>query len=342
MAKNRAVIFTYSLAHFTVDFACAFLLFRVLYGKEQWYMCLLLYNFCAFALQMPLGLLADQWNKNSVCASIGCGLIALSFGFGSIAVSAAVLAGIGNGLFHVGGGIDVLNISKENPTVLGIFVSPGAFGIYLGSTLGKHNEVPALLVILVLFTIGISILVVCRTNKRSFCSNNVPISFQGIATLGKLLAILFLLIVVFLRSYTSMILNFPWKSTGSWSILYIFSIVFGKISGGFLAAKYGVFKTSTVSLGLAAVLFLFSNYPLAGVAAVFFFNMTMPITLWAMAKLLPGSKGFAFGLLTFLLFLGFVPVYLGYDPLFSTSLGFALAALVSLLLLWAGLRRVAI
>ena len=39
--------------------------------------------------------------------------------------------------------------------------------------------------------------------------------------------------------------------------------------------------------------------------------MTMPITLWAAARLMPGGKGFAFGLLTFALFLGYIPTALG-------------------------------
>jgi FSR family fosmidomycin resistance protein-like MFS transporter len=67
--------------------------------------------------------------------------------------------------------------------------------------------------------------------------------------------------------------------------------------------------------------------------------MTMPITLWAVARILPGVKGFSFGLLTFGLFLGFMPVYFGLNPIIHTSLGFAMASLISLGLLLAGLRK---
>jgi len=69
------------------------------------------------------------------------------------------------------------------------------------------------------------------------------------------------------------------------------------------------------------------------------FNMTMPVTLWAMAKIMPGAKGFAFGLLTFGLFLGFLPVYLGIDVTQYTSWIFALISAVSLIILLTGLRR---
>jgi len=67
--------------------------------------------------------------------------------------------------------------------------------------------------------------------------------------------------------------------------------------------------------------------------------MTMPITLWAMAKILPGAKGFSFGLLTFALFLGFLPVYLGINVPQSISWLFALLAALSLIILLTGLRK---
>ena len=45
----------YSLAHFWVDLSCALLAFRTLSASPDFALCLLLYNFCAFALQMPPG-----------------------------------------------------------------------------------------------------------------------------------------------------------------------------------------------------------------------------------------------------------------------------------------------
>ena len=78
----------------------------------------------------------------------------------------------------------------------------------------------------------------------------------------------------------------------------------------------------------------------AGVAALFLFNMTMPVTLWAMVQLLPGAKGFSFGLLTFGLFIGFIPVYLGCPPVLGLGAGYAIAAAGSLVLLTVGLGLV--
>ena len=69
----------YSLAHFWVDLSCAFLAFRFLSAAPEFTLCLLLYNFCAFALQMPLGLLADRLDRNGAAAAAGCALVALAY-----------------------------------------------------------------------------------------------------------------------------------------------------------------------------------------------------------------------------------------------------------------------
>ncbi len=60
----------YALVHMAVDLSCAFLVYTYVLGGEQWYLWLLLYNFCAFALQMPIGAAADRLDRNS-CVAVG-------------------------------------------------------------------------------------------------------------------------------------------------------------------------------------------------------------------------------------------------------------------------------
>ena len=95
-----------------VDFSCAFLIFFTLKSTEYFAVFVFIYNFCAFAMQMPLGILADRWNHNSIVAALGCGLIAIAYLF-SIPVCIATAAGLGNALFHLGGGIDTMNASVK-------------------------------------------------------------------------------------------------------------------------------------------------------------------------------------------------------------------------------------
>ena len=98
-------------------------------------------------------------------------------------------------------------------------------------------------------------------------------------------------------------------------------------------------RASAWSLWAASALYLGSALPLPGTAAVFLFNMTMPITLWAAARVLPGARGFAFGLLTFGLFLGFLPSYLGWPNLLTSPWACAAVSLASLALLWGALGK---
>ena len=336
MVITRTQLIVYSLGHFWVDFSCALLMFSRLRDGPEWALCVLLYNFCAFALQMPLGLLADRLSRNSCVSALGCVLTALGWGAARLPVLAAAVAGVGNGCFHVGGGVDVLGMSEKKSAALGVFVSPGAFGIFLGTMLGKSGAVPGWLPVLGLLCFGALCVCLDLRKRGSLGSGNAPVELSP----GKnaLWALVCCFLVVVLRSYVGMVLSFPWK-TGAWAAAVVCAVVFGKAAGGFLGDAVGMKRAAAASLGLSALLFCFSGSPLVGVAAVFLFNMTMPATLWAAARLLPGGRGFAFGMLTFALFLGFLPSYLGWPVLIRSGPGYAIGALASLALLAAGLGK---
>ena len=61
--------------------------------------------------------------------------------------------------------------------------------------------------------------------------------------------------------------------------------------------------------------------------------MTMPITLYLLIKKMPDLPGFSFGLLTFGLFIGFLPVYGQVRIPFGDSLVGVAASVISLILL---------
>lgn len=336
--KSWSMVTLYSLTHFLVDFACAFFMFRSIAGTPDGYLCVLLYNFCAFAMQLPLGLIADKWNRNYLLAIIGCLLVAAAYGLAPIPIAAVIVIGLGNALFHLGGGVDVLNVSEKKLGALGIFVSPGAFGIYFGTMLGKGTGFPAVFILLGLIAAAGAIFALRRWQKRAYLQN-AAFSLSGLSSRRILGIVACFFAVVCLRSYVGLALNFPWKSLGYWGTALICAVVFGKTLGGLVADRFGLRRTAVVSLGLAALLFLLPGVPLAGTAAVLLFNTSMPITLWAIAKIMPGAKGFSFGLLTFGLFLGFLPIYLGTEVPSGTPWLFALLTAISLALLWRGLHK---
>lgn len=334
---RKPLLALYSLTHFWVDLSCAFLAFRFLSGSADFLLCLLLYNFCAFALQMPLGLWADGLDRNGVVAAAGCGLTAAAF-LVPVPLAAAVTAGVGNALFHLGGGIDVLNTSGKRAAALGVFVSPGAVGLYVGTFWGGGTAISALLPQVGLLILGGGILLLCKRTMGALRSGNAPVETEPVG--GSWLPLIPLFLVVVLRSWMGLGQSFPWKT--EWSLSLVAALALGKAAGGYLMAAVGPRRAAGWSLGLAAVLYLLSGDPIPGIFAVFLFNMTMPMTLWAAAKILPGAKGFGFGLLTFALFLGYLPVYLGWPSVFAWPWTCAAAAALSLVLLWRPLGKEAL
>ena len=316
--------------HFFIDFLCAWALFRWCRPTDAWAEVMLWYNFCAFALQMPLGLLADRFRQDRSFMAAGGLLVGLScLALGSAPLALSVVAGVGNALYHVGGGVAVLHAYEKRAGPLGAFVSPGAFGVFFGTLLGKAGTE-----ILAPSLIGLAACLVLAWLLRG---EHRPAPMDPFRTEAPFPALLCLFLVVCLRSLLGFLFVFPWK-TGWWSVAAACAVVLGKAAGGYLSDKLGMKWVSLGSLGLAALGFLLSASPLCGVLAIFFFNMTMPVTLRAAADALPGLRGFSFGLLTFALFLGFLPAWAG---ALSSAAGWflALGALASLALLLPGLRR---
>ena len=321
---RKSVLGLYSLAHFWVDFSCALLIFGRVAPGERGVTVFLLYNFCAFALQMPLGLLADRLGGGHRFAALGCLLTAGAWALGG--VPAALVTGVGNALFHVGGGVYALHGSK-NCGALGIFVSPGAFGVYLGALSSVQGAIPAAAVWVGLLLLGGAILAWGRGVPGPAFD---PAPVGGRPALPLLLA---LFAVVVLRALMGGLFAFPWRA-GIWLTV---AVAGGKAAGGLLADRFGRRRVADLSLGIAAICFLGSNHLLLGLIAVFAFNMTMPLTLRGAGDLLRGAGGFAFGGLTFALFLGTAPVLLGLPLPAGSGLLYAAGALLSLILLWFGL-----
>lgn len=310
----RGKLAVYSVAHFCVDFACGCLITSRFWPFADGILAVILYNFFAFAGQMPIGILADRWNRNALVSTIGCGLVAAgvlvaTFNIPMVLLAAAVIAGIGNAMFHMGGGIDVLNVSGKKSGPLGIFVSPGALGLFLGVAYGQTQGYVTLLPCALMAICVAGIALYQKLKAHTFSSQNVPFSMRITSSVGKTLtvcAIAALFIVVTLRSYVGLTQAFEWKSEWHWGSFLIASLVLGKALGGILSDKFGMRKTACVTLSLAALGYAFSSYPVVGVLAVFCFNMTMPMTLWALSQIFAQAKGFAFGTLTCALFVGFM------------------------------------
>lgn len=310
IGSARSILGFVSAAHFFVDFACIFLVMALLPAKN-WVLYALLYNFCAFGLQFPVGLLADLCRSHLKFSSWGCLLIAVSFLFVTISpLFGCVAAGVGNAMFHIGGGVTVMHSFPKKMAPLGIFVSPGALGVFLAMASVPWKEVFFSLCPGVMFVAFLLFFYLGATEEKHKHFAGKSLKNLRIAAM---VAILLLFFAVVLRSYFGLILTFSWK-TGFWlPFLFIGGVAIGKALGGFLGDRFGLIPTALGSLSLSALCFVFAETSsLCGILGVCFFNMTMPLTLFALGEILGDAKGCAFGLTTFALFLGTLPTLFPY------------------------------
>ena len=59
MRRHKKLIWA-SATHFMVDFICAWMIINKIPGSESWYLKMLVYNFLAFAGELPTGSQRDR------------------------------------------------------------------------------------------------------------------------------------------------------------------------------------------------------------------------------------------------------------------------------------------
>ena len=374
MNSKMKMTLCYGTAHLFVDMGCAVLLYTL--GKDtlstaQIAEFIFLYDMTAFVLQLPIGMLLDvEKLKGSrhIYAAAGCGIIAAGnlfawyFPFFGASLWAAILlavfVGIGNALFHVSAGFDVLWISGKEATLPGIFVATGALGLFLGVKSGDIANVKLLIMAAVLAAMMYLIRQFCdrlsgevlvraaRERGESLAARRqgrtgrapagpAPGAMKSLAAA----AVLLTLVIVF-RSYLGFIMKYTWRSTFLMGLAATVCVVAGKIAGGIVGDRFGWKQTMAASLVLCAVCGLFSEVSaVCGLVTLLLFNMTMPITMTGLANVMGWCKGTAFGINTTALFAGFVWARLTGDATAAGSLQWVLAAeiLVSAVVIWCAL-----
>lgn len=321
MNYKREMTVVYTIMHFLVDFTTIFLISNILLGPTVGMVnhgfVIITYNLIAFAGQLPIGMISDVINKNQLIAGIGCGLACISYPIVFLSPwSACVLAALGNGMFHIGAGSDILNMSMPKAGLSGLFVSSGALGVWLAYKF--DGFVITWLCPCLMFFAAILFFILEKINKMP--AKEVKIRYNRPKT-WTLIAISCFMLTIVIRSLLGMIMNFSWKASPIFAFLFIAGVVSGKALGGFLGDRFGYIKTAVISLMIALISFMFSfEVPLAGIISILCFNMTMPLTLTAIASTCNKKYGFAFGLTTFALAIGFIPVIFGANNWFGAPL----------------------
>jgi FSR family fosmidomycin resistance protein-like MFS transporter len=308
----------YSLAHSAVDATCAALIFSLLkvypLASQTFIGLAILYNLIAFGLQPLIGIGVDKLRIPKNTALVGMIVTASSaiiIFFSPII--AIIFAGIGNALFHIGAGTISLNLTPRKATAPGIFVAPGALGLLIGTLLGKDGYFVPWIFILVLLILCVCIWFVAIP-QIDYKEKIVSSKFSQFE-----LIIILVLLTIVARALIGSIIVFPWKTNIILLVILTLAVVFGKAFGGFLADRFGWTLVSVSALILSAPLLAFgATIPWLAICGMFLFNITMPVTLVAIANILPGRPGFAFGLTTLALIFGALPVFIGLNDIFNT------------------------
>lgn len=275
-----------AFAHFAVDGLCA----SCIFGSEQGTLLiyLVLYNTLAFSTQCFVGMIQDKTRKAEIWALVSVLMIITGWALPVHQMIRMVLIGLGNSGFHVAGGIFTLE-SSSKAWPLGIFVAPGAMGLTLGTLFPETG--PVFAVILAVYALSIIPL-----SKR-----HVPVRLEPLSgkESGKnaMFSTVLLSAAVAVRAIGGSIVEFSWKQGAVLTVLMTAFVVAGKMFGGAVCDRFGPVATSIISILPACVLIPFlSSYVVPSLLGQFAINLTMPVTLWLMYRVIPDSPGFAFGL----------------------------------------------
>lgn len=269
------------------------------------------YNTIAFLTQPLTGYMADKFNNRhwmliaaATCLSIAVLLTPLFIPVTNevSAFAIAVLLGIGNSLFHVWGGKQVVIQVGNDIRALGMFVSTGVFGLSVAVVLWSW-------VLLYVFIIAICILTtayILIDTRQSYTITTVSQHIRQYVKVNPFLVVVAVIAFVMLRSYIGKGLTST--ATGPLVILVTgLTAMLGKMAGGWIALRCGLLLTLAVMATTALVCILSGNTALAVIlVGLFTINCTMPITLFLANDALRGREGFAFGLLAAALMPGYL------------------------------------
>jgi FSR family fosmidomycin resistance protein-like MFS transporter len=257
-----------------------------------------LYNLLAFPLQALVGFIADCIPKKRVW------LAAVMLAFPLLwlppfpPVIRAAALGLCNSMFHVLGGIDTLEASRGKMAALGVFVSPGAVGLAVGLAFPPAG----LFMSAALAVLAIGYLFVIKTGQEKILP--LPALNADNGNMSILLPLLALISVVF-RGMGGSVVTYSWKIGFVLPIIFAVIVAGGKAAGGLFSDIFGE-KRVAVSAAAAAALILplSADIPPLAMLGQFSINLTMPVTLMLLYRVMPRYPGFSFGLAASMLYPG--------------------------------------
>ncbi|HJX65971.1 MAG TPA: hypothetical protein VJ860_18700 [Polyangia bacterium] len=303
----------YGVIHALVDAACVTAVVRASRGSTVGdlgaFWTVAGYDWLAFGLQFPLGLLVDRLRLARLSMIVGAAMAALVLAPGPIpALATIVAAGVGNALFHLGAGGLVLRSSGGRAAPAGVFVAPGALGLGLGLWMGRTGRGSTFPIYVALAFAVIALITLDKPGspERNATSGTVAQP----ALLPWLILLMLLLASVSVRSFVGFGACFQCPGGLAVVIGLPAAGFLGKLVGGFVADRLGWLRVSAGALLLSLPLIAFSGGSLAlALPGVLLFQSTMAVTLVAVYALMPRWPATAFGLPCLALIAGAFPTF---------------------------------
>ena len=286
---TKRVLTANAAAHLLVDAVCAAVI--VSSSTPELPAVFFLYNTFAFSTQCVVGLLTDRLGHCKTLAPAACLWVALCGVLPLQPVFGAVLIGLGNSLFHVSAGSEVLVHSEGKAAPLGFFIAPGALGVFAGKAFPELRPVLCGLLILS----GLWLLIENRIDREQTASSY---NYNKVGQSKELLpTALLLLLAVMTRAIGGAVAGGTGQTVFWKSLVIVICVFAGKSLGGLASDRFGIRRVTVISIPLAAFLILIAGRCFAaGAAGQFLLNLSMPITLFLIYRCLPNAPGFAFGL----------------------------------------------
>jgi MFS transporter, FSR family, fosmidomycin resistance protein len=302
------------------------------------------YDVIAFGSQVVFGWLTDRYSTPKLAMLAGLALTLAALGLYPVnPLATMICAGLGNALFHLGAGASVLRGGLDRAAPAGIYVAPGALGLGFGLYYGSRQQTGSMWPLLLL--VVVALLLVARYRGLG-ARRGLDLAFASGLHQPKIryayLAVSLLLVSIAVRSLVGLSAARGYARTELLVLGIPLAAFLGKSLGGYLADRLGWIETSVVALLLSIPPIVFAAPALWLLVGLFVFQMTMPVTLTAVARLLPHRLATAFGWTCLALIIGALPTMLpGGSPLCARPL-LGLWIAIGTLSVYAGLRLLGI
>lgn len=332
--RQYALVGIATLMHFLVDglcLCCTYLLTSP-FNLPHLAAIFITYNLLAFLSQPLTGWMADcirhkHWMLLGTVMLLAVAVLVtplvMSSGGESTMFAVAALLGIGNSLFHVWGGKQVVLQVDNDIRALGVFVSTGAFGLAVAMVFCSWTLLYIFL--LALIVLATAYVMTDKSESQEHIQRKEPSTLtaqpspnpaqpspnpahRSTLTAQRIIFVLAIAAFVMFRSYLGKEFSLGAANTDAMILLLGFVTMLGKMAGGWISRWMGVVKALTMILIVVLVCMLTQRYSpvLPALAGLFMINCTMPITLYLANSVLPEREGLAFGILAAALMPGYL------------------------------------